>query len=367
MKFLMMAFTMLLGTYCLAQNDYYQDSLQIEIGSKARILFQAKEKADFELIKRYDLNKLFEELLLRTEQNDSAATDIISLQESKKFIQKNPFRIIGDKTKEIFLRFNFGFYTGITVGNYFVFPITSHKYIIPELGGNINVQHSGAVNVIPDFLSAGFFINSGLLLHNAPRLGTEIKLSFGYERSDFNLQVYRFLDFAFEGSRPLSEAENEQLNGYYKTMRNSYESNQTKSFNVKYSQFYIQLMPQIELKNVQGEGTWRAGLGARGMANLNLRRAGTTEALTRISHPLASYGLSIPTRYSRSVYQWAVIGKIGYKRWGLFAQCAPKALVFQHYNWINTGYQNGFPLGNGTRVNSTRFNAWMLGITIGDY
>jgi hypothetical protein len=367
MKVVIMAFTMLLGTYCLAQNDYYRDSLQIEIGSKARILFQAKEKADFELIKRYDLNKLFEELLLRAEQNDSAVVEILSLLDSKKFAQQNPFKVISKKTKEIFLRFNFGLYTGITVGNYFVFPITTNNYIIPELGGNINVQHSGTVNVIPDFLSAGFFVNSGLLLHNAPRLGTEIKLSFGYERSDFNLQVYRSLDFAFEGSRPLSKAENEQLNGYYKTMRNSHESNQTKSFNVKYSQFYIQLMPQIELKNVQGEGTWRAGLGARGMANLNLRRAGTTEALTIISHPLTSYNLSIPTRYSRSVYQWAVIGKIGYKRWGLFAQCAPKALVFQHYNWINTGYQNGFALGHSNRVNSTRFNAWMFGVTIGDY
>ena len=83
MKVVIMAFTMLLGTYCLAQNDYYRDSLQIEIGSKARILFQAKEKADFELIKRYDLNKLFEELLLRAEQNDSAVVEILSLLDSK--------------------------------------------------------------------------------------------------------------------------------------------------------------------------------------------------------------------------------------------------------------------------------------------
>lgn len=367
MKVVIMAFTMLLGPYCLAQNDYYRDSLQIEIGSKARILFQAKEKVDFELIKRYDLNKLFEELLLRAEQNDSAATDIISLLESKKFVQKNPFRILGDKTKEIFLRFNFGFYTGITVGDYFVFPITTHKYIIPELGGNINVKHSGAVNVIPDFLSAGFFINSGLLLHNAPRLGTEIKLSFGYERSDFNLKINRSLDYTFEGSRPLNEVENEQLNSYYKIISSYSKVGLSNSFNVKYSQFYVQLMPQIELKNLQGKATWRAGLGARGMANLNLKRAGTTEGLSRLSHPLSNYSSSIPTRYNRSIYQWGMIGKLGYKRWGLFVQCAPKALVFQHYNWINTEYQNGFPLGYSNRVNSTHFNAWMFGVTIGDY
>lgn len=367
MKFLMMAFTMLLGTYCLAQNDYYQDSLQIEIGSKARILFQAKEKADFELIKRYDLNKLFEELLLRAEGKDSTALGSVSLLESKKFTHKNPLNAISKKTKEIFLRFNFGLYTGITVGNYFVFPITTQNYMIPELDGNINVQHRGGVNVIPDFLSAGFFINSGLLLHNAPRLGTEIKLAFGYERSDFSLKINRSLDFAFEGSRPLTEAENEKLNSYYKIIGNSSKVGSSNSFNVKYSQFYVQLMPQIELKNLQGKGTWRVGLGARGMANLNLKRTGTTEGLSRLSHPLNDFPSSIPTRYNRSIYQWGVIGKIGYKRWGLFAQCAPKALVFQHYNWMNTGYQNGFPLGHSNRVNSTRFNAWMFGVTIGDY
>ena len=367
MKVVILAFTMLLGTYCLAQNDYYRDSLQIEIGSKARILFQAKEKADFELIKRYDLNKLFEELLLRAEGKDSAAIGSIWLVESKKFVKQNPLNAISEKTKEIFLRFNFGLYTGITVGNYFIFPITTHKYIIPELDGNINVQQSGAVNVIPDFLSAGFFINSGLLLHNAPRLGTEIKLSFGYERSDFSLKINRFLDYTFEGSRTLNEAENEQLNSYYKIIGNTSRIGLPNSFNVKYSQFYVQLMPQIELKNAQGKGTWRAGLGARGIANLNLKRAGTTEGLSRLSHPLNSYSSSIPTRYSRSIYQWAVIGKLGYKRWGLFAQCAPRALVFQHYNWINTGYQNGFPLGHSNRVNSTHFNAWMFGVTIGDY
>lgn len=355
MKVVIMAFTMLLGTYCLAQNDYYRDSLQIEIGSKARILFQAKEKADFELIKRYDLNKLFEELLLRAEQNDSAATDIISLLESKKFANAQQFNVAARKVKEIFLRFNYGVYAGFAPGQNIQLPLTTHTYTIDELQGRILLEHRGVLKLTPALMTLGISMDGGILLKNRTRMSTELKLSLGYERTDFQKSFSRSVQYAFEGTRDLNELETQTLGLYYDKIAGGSRIGNANNYQ-QFSQFYLQLMPQIELLNKRGQSTWRLGLGARGIASLHQGEASNFQWLSIFDHPTRPQVITAPTTLYTNPYLWSAVGRLSYKSIGIFVNYTPKALSITNSTSLEGAY----------RSNSKQdFNSWVFGLRWG--
>lgn len=356
MKVVIMAFTMLLGSYCLAQSDYYQDSLQIEIGSKARILFQAKEKADFELIKRYDLNKLFEELLLRAEQNDSAATDIISLLESKKFANAQQFNVAARKVKEIFLRFNYGVYAGFAPGQNIQLPLTTHTYTIDDLQGRILLEHRGILKLTPALMTLGLSIDGGILLKNRPRMSTELKLSLGYERTDFQKSFSRSVQYAFEGTRELNELETKTLGLYYDKIAGGSNIGNSNNYQ-QFSQFYLQFMPQIELQNKQSQSTWRLGLGVRGITNLQ-GRGGNFQWLSILDHPTRSLTIAVPATLNSSPYLWSAIGRLSYKHFGLFTHYTPRALSISNSDSTE---------GATRQVPTQHFHSWVFGLRWGIY
>lgn len=355
MKVVIMAFTMLLGTYCLAQNDYYRDSLQIEIGSKARILFQAKEKADFELIKRYDLNKLFEELLLRAATGDTAATDMISLLESKKFANTQAFSAPAKNVKEIFLRFNYGIYAGFALGQNIQLPLTTHSYTIDELQGRILLEHRGTLQLTPALLTLGLSVDGGILLKSRPRLITEFKLSLGYERTDFQKSFSRSVQYAFEGTRELNEAESKTLGLYFDKIAGGSSIGNSNNYQ-QFSQFYLQLMPQIELLNKRGQSTWRLGLGARGIASLHQGEASNFQWLSIFDHPTRPQVITAPTTLYTNPYLWSAVGRLSYKSISIFVNYTPKALSITNSTSLEGVYRS---------TSTQYFNSWVFGLRWG--
>ena len=354
MKVVIMAFTMLLGTYCLAQNDYYRDSLQIEIGSKARILFQAKEKADFELIKRYDLNKLFEELLLRAATGDTAATDMISLMESKKFANTQAFSAPAKNVKEIFLRFNYGIYAGFALGQNIQLPLTTHSYTIDELQGRILLEHRGTLQLAPALLTLGLSVDGGILLKSRPRLITEFKLSLGYERTDFQKSFSRSVQYAFEGTRELNELETKVLGLYYDKIAGGSKIGNSNNYQ-QFSQFHLQFMPQIELQNEQNKPTWRLGLGIRGIANIQgLGRS--LQWLSILDHPTRPQVITIPATLISNPYLWGAVGRLSYKAIGISIHYTPRALSI-----FNSDSTEGVARSASTQY----FNSWVFGLRWG--
>lgn len=351
---LLLASMMLMGGYCLAQNDYYQDSLQIEIGNRARIIFQAREKVDFELIKRYDLNKLFEELLLRAAAGDTATTDMLSLLESKKFANAQAFNATAKKVKEIFLRFNYGAYAGFAPGQNIQLPLTTHSYTIDELQGRILLEHRGTLQLAPALLTLGLSVDGGILLKNRPRMSTEFKLSLGYERTDFQKSFSRSVQYAFEGTRELNELETKALGLYYDKIAGGSNIGNSNNYQ-QFSQFYLQFMPQIELQNEQNKATWRFGLGIRGIANLR-GQGRSFQWLSILDHPTRPQAITAPATLNSSPYLWGAVGRLSYKSIGIFVNYTPRALSITNSTSLEGVY----------RSNSTQyFNSWVFGLRWG--
>jgi hypothetical protein len=103
----------------LAQSTNYRDTLEVEIGDGAKVLFLAQDAEDFEAIDRYDLNFIFDELWRRRQTGETglaqvSTEELIRLQDG---LPAQDARQEVDSATPARRRFYFNVSTSITLGS----------------------------------------------------------------------------------------------------------------------------------------------------------------------------------------------------------------------------------------------------------
>ncbi len=278
---------------CIALAQTRPDSMTVQIGEKAKIIFVAQQPGGFEEIAPYDLNAVFEQVWNQKKLAQGASTQQLSAKQAKKLrndayekpVAKRPF-------------FEKRIYANAFVGMAFLSEVRSYR--VARSGGNALLV-SGQINSIRQveprgIAGIGGFANLNLTENGrylwSVRYGLGVDY-FSYDKGIFNIEqgVIKIYDGMNDTIGTVSNRTIIRQFGFVKT-------------HIVYP--HLSCMPILYKKNAAGQKTWNIGLGFR---------AGPALEISDVN--IASG--SIASNPSNPILmQYSLTGQIGWKYLALF-------------------------------------------------
>lgn len=294
-------------TSTFANANVAEDSLIANIGKKAKVIFYAENKADFNEIAKYDLNKLFAEVRKRSEKNFSNNEEV-TLREADDLKNREINTTVS--TKKWLRNMNLNLFVGASISES---PTSFRGETIDYSPRGIYQKNYGLQGRAIPMIGLGAFFDKKLNKSN--RFDISIRYGAGFDFITSRIKATNFgSSFSYLNTQ----------NGFRDNFVDSlFSSSKSEYLNTSSLNFYTQLMPTISLINSKGEKTFSFGLGLKSSISLNnFRRidgsgywSGLGETLFLSNEPTINF------RYR--TFQTAWVANIGYKSINLFIQMQP--------------------------------------------
>lgn len=331
MKKLTLLTFILISTF--AKANAVEDSLIANIGKKAKVIFYAENKADFNEIAKYDLNKLFAEVRKRSEKNFSNNEEV-TLREADDLKNREVNTTVS--TKKWLKNMNLNLFVGAS-------PFTS----VTKVVGPAYLFS----NSTPQMIAKGVFEveNRNTLMIGIGSFYT--KKLYEKRNSQFSLIYGLGLDLL---NTKLSIKNTGNINTSDTVFEVYGERNEKQTNHIFSTNFYAQLMPTFDFINKKGQKTVSFGIGFKAATNLsnitfneylNDRRKGV-------------YIKNSPAiRVTQPTFQTAIIANIGYKFVNAFFQVIPN-----HSKVESRVFSSTFPFDE---ANNQTKNTYTIGLRFG--
>jgi hypothetical protein len=331
----------LLSGLLLAQTPYYRDTLEVEIGDGAKVLFLAQDAEDFEAIDRYDLNFIFDELWDRRQKG---ATGIAELSTGQ-LLRLEDYQPAKDVEEEVVTPSRRSFYfnvsTNVSMGRGML--TFSDPFFFPS-----DLNNQLILEVLSDFRPAlGYEISLGtdLYIKRRNREPFRINTAFGlsntlYQLDNFRLQ--RLYVNTLEGPQ-LSSQEIAQISA-----RNMGVSVDRK---ISMFQLFLDIVPTFRIAKDKKNRPFTYGVGPK--LGMLIRDGGRGKLIVPV--PLYIWGNTL-INLERQRMQYALVNQFKYRSLHLFLHVYPRAYSTTTSSLINV-LGDDFP-----RVNPS---LWTTGVTIG--
>lgn len=323
MKKLLFYYCFLLGSFLNAQET--QDSLILEIGDKAKVIFLAKERKDFQEISKYDLNGLYQKLLETLQTGKDTTLEEINVKDIS--LYKNPIYPTSTSLKKKFLKgFNVNLFLGFSTGG-----ITEHFFrspaleLQPPIGGTLEVYNTAEVTTIPK-LSYGISINTEFPLISQNRKILELSSSFGIDILKFNQQSNQSgggFSYIGTGNPDVIDGFQQMVDSLRNELPIGIFGNET-----AIDQLYLQFMPTFTLLDHEGKRVWSLGVGTRGgvdLKNIFLPKD-PKEPLVFSNDKLVVS--------QNNTFQLGFVSNVGYRWVNIFLTYLPKVVNVQEFDGL---------------------------------
>jgi hypothetical protein len=344
----------LIFTLTLLANTVFantEDSLIANVGKKAKVVFYAEKKEDFNEIGKYDLNLLFKELRKRADK-DFKFNDEVTLKEADENLKNREANSTLTQRKW-WNKVNLNVFVGVTQSisdgtqiqgkiNEFTHPVygkvTASDYywlfgkpsFLLGLGGfyedkiyerkkmNIAFRYGGGIDFVGNKLrtKAGYTLS----FSNGGASSPTFQTSRGISLPAFQI----FLD-SLKSVNILRNDESPYIQYLSPNM-------------------YLQLTPTINFKNKKGQNTFNFGVGVK--TSLNLAGIGQNKFYNSYR---AEYNNSNTFYYRNKTFQTSWIINVGYKYINAFVQVYPDVA---RTTFIPEKNRNSFFIPNAGRINT---------------
>lgn len=293
-----------------AQQQVYKDTLEVEIGENTKVVFLAESLEDFELIDRYDLNFLFDELW-RMRKEGLVGEEQLSRRNAEQLRMGNP------KPEEVepqmaSLRLGSLFLTptfGLSAASSFAF--NSGKLLLQADGAEVlqyNIRGEVRSQVATELA-----VGNTLLLHQKDRKKLRLRLAAGITLTEFrlrNVRRERFVVVPVEGG--LSSEEIDDIT------TNLVEITHDRVIDL--GLVFLEVGTIYEWRNRHPQGRWQIGAGLKAGLLMGDGRTG----LPGSSIPIYEWGDS-QILISQERFQYALAGQLGYSFANIYLNYYPRA------------------------------------------
>lgn len=289
-----------------AQANAVEDSLIANIGKKAKVIFYAENKADFNEIAKYELNKLFAEVRKRSEKNFSNNEEV-TLREADDLKNREVNTTVS--TKKWLKSMNLNLFVGgvyTSGGAAFLGPkqeFVSAKY------GNMNKYEVTYLNGKTSIMfGMGLFYDKQL--YTKKKLEFSLKYGLGFELMSGKMKTAN--SYVASLTKQISINEYKILNDSLRASSNLIDSPYKTHFSPN---LYTQVMPTFNILNRKGEKVINIGIGLKAAINMaGLKR-------TFVLYPTPN-SIHIYPRFKTLQTAW--VANIGYKYINVFIQMQPE-------------------------------------------
>jgi hypothetical protein len=312
------------------------DTLEANVGAKARVLFLAETPADFAELSKYDLNALYSELYRREFGPDKNAMRLFDNEEASLFK-----RISSSKGFPLRL----GFFAGVPLMRAFD-KWVSEIGPIPENGDKPLATSSLKQGKVTGKGSLGVNLGIEKILIEREKYSLNLNAAIGFEWMGYKVQSPKsaiavpsltILD-SFQIEQPGGFITNQYI--YDTTAWSVYDFN-SQPANGSFSHLFLEILPVIQLHRKNGKQGLKFGIGARFGPDLSRNNFVPTSALGRngfVSVTNINGESSIPANPINWHLTWLTV--IGYGKFNLQLSYVPKAVI-----------QNSFYITDGFRKN----------------
>lgn len=232
------------------------DTLEANVGSRARILFLAKTADDFAELSKYDLNALFNELYQR-EFGDNKKVKLLDDDEAG---------LLSFNARQRSFPLRLGFYAGFPITSSFLTPIFEIRDI-PEIGEEPEYNFSNKKGRITGRGSLGASISFDPVTINRSKMQVTLRTSVGFEWTGYQIEQP---DFAFASPElrirdsVINSSSGTNFTEYiYDTLSWNSSTVEPRPLKGSFAHVYAEVMPVVQLKKKNGKIGWRFGAGLR--------------------------------------------------------------------------------------------------------
>ena len=295
-----------------------KDSLILEIGDKAKVIFLAKDRKDFQEIAKYDLNVLYLNLWSQLLEGEQNTVREISDEEAEKYINENFEDSPVTSQKKFWKRFHINLFLGFSAGGLTDHLFQSSTYELNDPpGGKLEVYNTARVSTRPK-LSYGLSLNTKFpLIEQGNRL-LQLSTSIGLDILKFNQKSNNSGGvFFYEGNGSPSQVSGLQA---LVDSLNRQQPIGTFANATAINQLYLQFMPTFTFLDREGRPTWNIGLGVRGGIDLKNVLGPDLE----VAEPLVFSNDKLVISENKA-FQYGLVSTLGYKFLNVFCNYIPEA------------------------------------------
>lgn len=257
---------LLISFSIFAKEKPVEDSLIANIGKKAKVIFYAENKADFNEIAKYDLNKLFAEVRKRSEKNFSNNEEV-TLREVDENLKKREVNTTVSP-KKWFKNMNLNLFVGRNIlgPQYISFIGNNRRIILPNskivsLGSGIYLQADGGA-----IFGIGGFYDRKIATNR--RLKSSIRYGYGIDFMSPRVKANSYFNSYSSDTDPLTQNFRDSLRVLQEeSQKHSAVINDIKR--LPNTTVYFQFMPNFHIIDKKGQKTWNFGIGLKAGLNLN--------------------------------------------------------------------------------------------------
>ncbi len=335
------------NVYAQKASPSYADSLILEIGDKAKVIFLAKDREDFQEIARYDLNTLYYNLWSQLLKGENASVTEFSTDEAKAYFNDDFSKAdIQPKTK-FWKRFHINLFLGFSAGGFTEHLFQSSTYQLNEPpGGIVEVFNTAEVNTKPK-LSYGLSISTKFPLIKQGNKSFDVGTSFGLDILKFNQESFNSGGgFFYTGNGNPNEFQGLQM---LVDSLNRQAPIGTFANSTAINLLYLQLMPSFTFMDKQGKPTWNIGVGLRG--GIDLKNLWEDQ---EVVEPLVFSNDRLVISENRT-FQYGFVSTVGYKFVNVFCNFIPEAHSIIEFNG----------LARPDRTGRLLRGIWFIGLRLG--
>ena len=328
-----------------ATENIVEDSLIANIGKKAKVIFYAENKADFNEIAKYDLNKLFAEVRKRSEKNFTNNEEVTLREVDENLKNREVNTTVSPK--KWFKNMNLNLFLGGTYadgsGSFAGETVEYNNKLVHQTYYSLSSKTSAMIGI-------------GLFLDKKLNKGNKVDVSFRYGLG-FDI-INSKINVSLSGVYIYHNVSNDAGIKFIDSLRrNADKSGQYR--NILSTNFFTQLMPTISLLNKKGQKTFSFGLGLKSALSLNnLRRLGGKNNFSDFGTTLFTAEKPVMNFRYRTL-QTAWIANVGYKSINLFMQIQPNIGILRSYEQL--------PQFNTSIIgaNERNVNSYIIGFRFG--
>lgn len=345
MKIWTALFPLTLAVVCQAQSVTYRDTLEVQIGQRAKVIFLGRDARDFSEINKYDLNLLFDQVYGQRTVGEPAPR-VLSNLEAEALRQDGPE---GEKRK-FWQRFYINFYAGATFSRGFK-DWAQRRLIEPGPPPDTTIYLEQYRMQIREKSSYGISINTDFPLYENAGHSLALRASLGFDvlRFDYRLDGRKVDFLPVTGGQlinliPRVDTMNIFNSGTFTVLY--VEGGREKVTNFRGDQLYLQFLPMWRWKDQLQRPSWQLGIGLRGAVRPHEVFNPSLDDVLFIDGNTRLYQSS-PT------YQYAVVFNLGYRFVNLFGACLPRAYSRQRI------------MSNPAIVKTEHPAVWSVGLRLG--